>query len=99
MVFEHEQAVRIEAKVPYRMAAFGRTYAAYMAASEALSLGYGGVSAVRRACGLSRKATRKGIREIQARGKPLVGRIRRPGAGRKSITPRPIRGWCRRSKG
>ena len=57
-----------------------------MAASEALSLGYGGVSAVRRACGLSRKAIRKGIGEIQARGKPLVGRIRRPGAGRKPIT-------------
>jgi hypothetical protein len=49
-------------------------------------LGYGGVSVVRRACGLSRKAISKGIREIQARGKPLVGRIRRPGAGRKSIT-------------
>jgi Rhodopirellula transposase DDE domain len=56
-----------------------------MAASEALSLGYGGVSAVRRACGLSRKAISKGIREIQGGGKPLVGRIRRPGAGRKSI--------------
>src|SRR6266545_99292 len=57
-----------------------------MAATEAVSLGYGGVSVVRRACGLSRKAISKGIREIQGRGKPLVGRIRRPGAGRKSIT-------------
>jgi Rhodopirellula transposase DDE domain len=57
-----------------------------MAASEAMSLGYGGVSVVGRACGLSRKAISKGIRELQARGKPLVGRIRRPGGGRKSIT-------------
>jgi Rhodopirellula transposase DDE domain len=57
-----------------------------MAASEAMSLGYGGVSVVGRACGLSRKAISKGIRELQARDKPLVGRIRRPGAGRKSIT-------------
>jgi hypothetical protein len=57
-----------------------------MAASEAMSLGYGGVSIVGRACGLSRKAISKGIREIQARAKPLVGRIRRPGAGRKPIT-------------
>lgn len=57
-----------------------------MAATEAVSLGYGGVSVVRRACGLSRKAIRKGIREIQGGGTPLVGRIRRPGAGRKSIT-------------
>ena len=57
-----------------------------MAASEAMSLGYGGVSVVGRACGLSRKAISKGISELQAKGKPLVGRVRRPGAGRKSIT-------------
>jgi hypothetical protein len=57
-----------------------------MAASEAMSLGYGGVSVVGRACGLSRKAISKGIRELQAKGKPLAGRVRRPGAGRKSIT-------------
>ena len=57
-----------------------------MAASEAMSLGYGGVSVVGRACGLSRKAIGKGIRELQAKGKPLAGRVRRPGAGRKSIT-------------
>ena len=57
-----------------------------MAATEAMSLGYGGVSLVSRACGLSRKAIRKGIRELGSRGKPLVERIRRPGAGRKSIT-------------
>jgi len=57
-----------------------------MAATEAVSLGYGGVSLVSRACGLSRKAIRKGIVELQARGKPMVGRVRRPGAGRKSLT-------------
>jgi hypothetical protein len=57
-----------------------------MAATEAMSLGYGGVSLVSRACGLSRKAIRKGIGELGNRGKPLVGRIRRPGAGRKAIT-------------
>src|SRR6059036_1416797 len=56
-----------------------------MAATEAVSLGFGGVSLVSRACGLSRKSIHKGIHELQE-GKPLVGRIRRPGAGRKSIT-------------
>src|SRR5271168_3358957 len=40
------------------------------AANEALSLGYGGVSLVRRACGLSRKAIAKGIREIKAGSAP-----------------------------
>jgi len=55
-----------------------------MAASEARSFGYGGVSLVSRACGLSRKAVGKGIREIEA-GAAWKGRIRRPGAGRKPI--------------
>ena len=56
-----------------------------MAASEALSLGYGGVSRIRRASGLSRKAIALGIREI-SEGTAVQGRIRRAGAGRKSIT-------------
>ena len=56
-----------------------------MAASEAQSLGYGGVSLVSRACGLSRKAIHKGIGEIED-GTFYKGRIRRPGAGRKAIT-------------
>ena len=41
-----------------------------IAAIKAVSFGYGGVSVVRRACGLSRKAISKGIREIQGGGKP-----------------------------
>ena len=56
-----------------------------LAASEAINLGYGGVSTVGRACGLSRKAIAKGKREICAGGKPWDGRIRRVGAGRKKI--------------
>jgi hypothetical protein len=57
-----------------------------MAANEAISLGYGGVSLVHRACGLSRKAILKGVREIEAGVALPQGRIRRPGAGRKAIT-------------
>lgn len=57
-----------------------------MAASEAVGLGYGGVSMVRRACGLSRKAITKGIREIQDGDGLSEGRMRRPGGGRKKIT-------------
>ena len=57
-----------------------------MAASEARALGHGGVSMVRRACGLSRKAIAKGIREIEEGFAPLEGRIRRPGGGRKPLT-------------
>lgn len=56
------------------------------AANEALALGRGGVTLVRQACGLSRKAISKGIREIHAGSAPGEGRIRRVGAGRKPIT-------------
>ena len=57
-----------------------------MAANEAIGLGYGGVSIVHRACGLSRKAIGKGVCEIQEGDCPVEGHIRRAGAGRKSLT-------------
>jgi len=56
------------------------------AANEAIQLGYGGVSLVHRACGLSRKAIAKGIGEIEQGDASLGERIRRPGAGRKNLT-------------
>jgi hypothetical protein len=56
-----------------------------MAASEASTIGYGGISLVHKVCGLSHNSIAKGIREI-AEGDAMPGRIRRPGAGRKSIT-------------
>ena len=57
-----------------------------MAANEARALGYGGITAVSRACGLSRKAIAKGIQEIETGTMPPPGRVRQPGAGRKPIT-------------
>lgn len=58
-----------------------------VAATEARSLGFGGVSIISRACGLSRKAISKGIHELA--GKDLMpGRVRRPGAGRKKSVER-----------
>jgi Rhodopirellula transposase DDE domain len=55
-----------------------------VAASEAAHLGYGGVSQVSRACGLSRVTLTKAVRELDAQ--PLSpGRIRRPGAGRPRL--------------
>ena len=57
-----------------------------LAANEARAYGRGGVSGVSRACGLSRKAITKGIKEIEAGKGPPLGRIRQPGAGRRKIT-------------
>lgn len=56
------------------------------AANEAMSLGFGGVSLVHHASGLSRQAISRGIRDLKS-GKTLPpGRVRRVGAGRKAIT-------------
>jgi hypothetical protein len=56
-----------------------------IAAAEANQLGYGGVSLVSRACGLSRVTITKGLSELAA--PPLSEeRIRRPGGGRRSLT-------------
>ena len=57
-----------------------------MAANEAIGLGYGGVSIVRRASGLSRKAIAKGIQEIRNGVCPPGGHNRRVGGGRKKLT-------------
>lgn len=56
-----------------------------MAASEAMSLGYGGVTLVHRACGLSRKAISNGIGEIREGSVAPAGRVRKLGGGRKSL--------------
>ena len=55
-----------------------------VAAAEAQELGYGGVSLVSRACGLSRVTITKGLRDLQAAPLP-EHRIRRAGGGRHRL--------------
>jgi hypothetical protein len=62
------------------------------AASEALSLGHGGISAVARATGLARRTIHTALRELAqpaAVADPL--RLRQPGAGRKPLTEQDAR--------
>src|SRR5882762_746588 len=58
-----------------------------VAASESKAIGYGGVSVVARATGVSRRAITEGMKELKAPKKSKVrleeARIRRRGAGRK----------------
>jgi hypothetical protein len=54
------------------------------AATEARQLGHGGVSAVSRACGLSRVTIMKGVQELEEPPLP-AGRVRRPGGGRPAL--------------
>jgi len=53
------------------------------AATEAQALGYGGISAVARATGVSRQAISHGLKELAAPDAATAMRIRRPGGGRK----------------
>jgi hypothetical protein len=62
------------------------------AANEAMSLGFGGVSLVHHACGLSRQTIARGIHEIKTRKVLARGRIRRSGAGSKSVQHARVRG-------
>ena len=56
-----------------------------VAAAEARAMGYGGVSAVERATGVSRRAISEGIRELGDAPPPTERRVRRPGGGRKRV--------------
>jgi len=61
----------------------------HWAAAEARDLGWGGVSAVAEATGLSRVTITKGLRELKQPARVRAaeaGRVRRPGAGRKPVT-------------
>jgi hypothetical protein len=53
-------------------------------AAEARALGHGGVRAVAQAAAVSETTVRKGVFELEAGEEPL-GRVRRPGGGRKRV--------------
>ncbi|WP_435807742.1 ISAzo13 family transposase [Streptomyces canus] len=55
--------------------------------AEAQSLGHGGIRAVARAAGVREATVSVGVRELDSGEVPL-GRIRRPGAGRKRVVDR-----------
>jgi hypothetical protein len=60
------------------------------AASEAMALGWGGVSLIAEATGLARNTITQGVRELREREEcpetPVSVRVRRVGAGRKRVT-------------
>ena len=53
------------------------------AATEARAGGWGGISGVARATGISYSTIQRGLRELRTKGPLAPGRIRRPGGGRK----------------
>jgi len=60
------------------------------AATEAMSLGWGGIAAVARATGISAGRIARGIKELRAAERLDPGRTRRPGGGRKSAIDKDV---------
>ena len=59
------------------------------AAIEAMQRGYGGITYIAEVIGCSAKTIERGIAELdQLADDPAVGRVRRPGAGRKKRSGR-----------
>jgi Rhodopirellula transposase DDE domain len=54
-----------------------------LAAAEAVALGWGGIARVARATGMSPRVIGEGVAELRAPDPLPVGRVRRPGGGRK----------------
>jgi hypothetical protein len=60
--------------------------------AEARVIGHGGIRLVARAAGAAEITVSDGVRELEDGGEPL-GRVRRPGGGRKRLADfRPSRG-------
>src|SRR6478672_10073548 len=78
MAIEPEVRARFEMLAPFLNERTRRL----AAASEAAAIGRGGIARVSRATGVSRRAITSGLDELKA-PEPGVGRIRRPGGGRK----------------
>jgi hypothetical protein len=57
-----------------------------LVAAESKAWRLGGISAVSKATGVSRQVIRQGLGELEQSPTPPVGRIRRPGGGRKKAT-------------
>ena len=60
------------------------------AATEAMSLGWGGMAAVSRATGISPGRIARGIKELKSQARLDAGRTRRPGGGRKSTIEKDV---------
>ena len=80
---EHERIAARYAQVAGTLDERGRRA---VAAAEALAYGWGGITAVSRAVGLSRSVVALGVKELRGLVPSAApGRIRRPGGGRKKL--------------
>ncbi len=60
-----------------------------LAAAEARSAGYGGVTVVARATGMARSTINRGLKDLEARDS-APSKVRRAGGGRPALTRSPL---------
>ncbi|MCK5797222.1 MAG: ISAzo13 family transposase [Deltaproteobacteria bacterium] len=85
MIDEQELAEKFEALAPF----LGETGRRMWAATEARSIGRGGVASVHRATGIAKSTIYRGLNDLDSGDAEFLahqGRTRRKGAGRKSLT-------------
>ena len=56
-----------------------------LAATEATAAGYGGIAAVSQATGIAASTIGRGLKELAREAALALGRVRRPGGGRKPL--------------
>jgi Rhodopirellula transposase DDE domain len=56
-----------------------------LAATEATAAGYGGIAAVSQATGIAASTIGRGLKELAGEAALALGRVRRPGGGRKPL--------------
>src|SRR5947207_14789456 len=80
MIDENSIRSRYEAVRP----SLGERERRVLAAAEARTAGYGGVSDVARATGIARSTIDRGLKDLEALD-PVQPKVRRPGGGRRSL--------------
>jgi hypothetical protein len=85
-MYPHEQEAQLRQKFARTFPFLDEKQRRIVAGSEALMLGYGGISVVARASGLAMPTVRAGMADLATDDVLPSGRIRRPGGGRKSVT-------------
>ena len=86
MLSKHEQVVGVETEVSICLASFGRAHAPHPGRCGSGEFGLWRNLAGAACLWLVAQGHRQRDWEIQSRSRPLVGRIRQPGAGRKPLT-------------
>jgi len=85
-MYPHEQEAQLRQEFARTFPFLDEKQRRIVAGSETLALGYGGISLLAQASGLAMPTVRAGMEDLATADAVPIGRVRRPGSGRKSVT-------------